>query len=135
MTHYKLSFIGFGNVARALARLLERKRGPLESQYDITYSITGIATGSHGFAVNPDGLNVQQALELVESGKSISPLSTFQVEDSLAVIQNSQADVMFENSPVNTQTGQPAIDHIKSALELGHARHHRQQGTGRAWLS
>ena len=26
---------------------------------------------------------------------------------------------MFENSPVNTQTGQPAIDHIRTALELG----------------
>ena len=26
---------------------------------------------------------------------------------------------MFENSPVNTQTGQPALDHIRMALELG----------------
>ena len=26
---------------------------------------------------------------------------------------------MFENSPVNTQTGQPALDHIRAALELG----------------
>ena len=26
---------------------------------------------------------------------------------------------MFENSPVNTQTGQPALDHIRRALELG----------------
>ncbi|HSG43549.1 MAG TPA: homoserine dehydrogenase [Anaerolineales bacterium] len=119
MTHFKLALIGFGNVARALARLLERKRGLLESQYDITYSITGIATGSHGFAVNPDGLDINKALELVESGESISSLSTVDVQDSLSVIQHSNADVMFENSPVNTQTGQPAIDHIKSALELG----------------
>ena len=119
MTHYKLAFIGFGNVARALARLLERKHGLLETQYDITYSITGIATGSHGFAVNPDGLDTNKALELVENGESISSLSTMDVQDSLSVIQHSKADVMFENSPVNTQTGQPAIDHIKSALELG----------------
>jgi len=117
--HYNLAFIGFGNVARALARLLERKRDLLKSQYDITYSVTGIATGSHGFAVNPDSLDVQQALEKVESGKSISPLSTFHVEDSLAVIRHSNANVMFENSPVNTQTGQPAIDHIRLALESG----------------
>jgi homoserine dehydrogenase len=26
---------------------------------------------------------------------------------------------MFENSPVNTQTGQPALDHIRAALNLG----------------
>jgi len=119
MTHYKLTFIGFGNVTRALARLLERKSDLMKSKYDITYSVTGIATGSHGFAVNPNGLDVNEALELVESGKSIPPLSTYQVEDSLAVIEHSSANVMFENSPVNTQTGQPAIDHIRTALELG----------------
>jgi homoserine dehydrogenase len=119
MPQYRLSFIGFGNVARALVRLLERKRDLLKEKYDITYSVTGIATGRHGFAVNLNGLDAQQALELVERGKSISPLSTFQVEDSISVIKNSSADVMFENSPVNTQTGQPALDHIRLALNLG----------------
>ncbi len=116
---YNLCFIGFGNVARALVRLLERKRGLLESKYNITYSITGIATGRHGFAVNPEGLDINQALEKVESGKSLFPLSTFQVEDSLAVIRYSNAAVMFENSPVNHETGQPAIDHVRAALEAG----------------
>lgn len=117
--HYNLAFIGFGNVARALARLLLRKQDLLKSQYGITFSFTGISTGRHGFAINPDGIDINKALELVESRKSISSLSTLQVEDSLAVIKNSQANVMFENSPVNTQTGQPALDHIRTALELG----------------
>ena len=117
--HYNLTFIGFGNVARALARLLLRKQDLLKSQYGITFSFTGISTGRHGFAVNPDGIDINKALELVESGKSISSLSTLQVEDSLAVIKNSWANIMFENSPVNTRTGQPALDHIRTALELG----------------
>jgi homoserine dehydrogenase len=116
---YNLAFIGFGNVARALARLLERKRDVLKSKYDITYSVTGIATGSHGFAVNPNGLDVNKALELVESKQSISPISSSPVNNSLEVIRHSSAHVMFENSPVNTQSGQPAIDHIRAALELG----------------
>lgn len=115
--HYKLALIGFGNVARSLARLLIRKQDLLKEQR-ITFSFTGIATGSHGFAVNPDGLDIQKILELVESGQSIFPLSSFEVKDSLAVIQHSSADVMFENSPVNTQTGQPALDHIRAALNL-----------------
>jgi homoserine dehydrogenase len=117
--HYKLAFIGFGNVARSLVRLLERKRDFLKQEYDITYSITGIATGRHGFAVNPDGLDVQKALELVESGQSIFPLSSVKVTNSLEVIQHSSAEVMFENSPVNYDTGQPAIDHAKAALNAG----------------
>jgi len=117
--HYNLAFIGFGNVARSLVRLLERKRDMLKEKYDITYSVTGIATGRHGFAVNPNGLDINKALELIEKGQSIFPLSSFQVQDSLSVIQHCQADVMFENSPVSYDTGQPAIDHAKAALNAG----------------
>ena len=119
MPHYNLAFIGFGNVARSLVRLLERKRGLLTSTYNITYSVTGIATGRHGFAVNPNGLDFNKALELVESKQSIEPLTQLPITDSLSVIQHSQADVMFENSPVNYETGQPAIDHVKAALNAG----------------
>lgn len=117
--HYNLALIGFGNVARALARLLLRKRDLLQSKRGITFSFTGISTGRHGCAVNPDGLDIEKALELAESGKDISPLSSLAAEDSFAVIRHSKADVVFENSPVNTQTGQPALDHIRTALELG----------------
>ena len=117
--HYNLALIGFGNVARALARLLLRKQDLLQSQYDITFSFTGISTGRHGYAVNSNGLDIKEALQLAESGKSISPLSSFDVQDSLSVIKHSNAEVMFENSPVNHETGQPALDHIRMALELG----------------
>jgi homoserine dehydrogenase len=117
--HYKLSLIGFGNVARALTKLFLRKEDLLKQQ-GITFSFTGIATGRHGFAVNPDGIDIQKALELVERGQSIQPLTHYHlpITSSLDVIQNSQADVMFENSPVNTKTGQPALDHVRMALNL-----------------
>jgi len=118
--HYKLALIGFGNVARSLARLLVRKQDLLKSQHDVTFSFTGIATGRHGFAVNPDGIDIQKALELVENKEDISSLNNSQspIPDSLSVINNSQADVIFENSPVNTETGQPALEHIRTALNL-----------------
>ncbi len=117
--HYKLALIGFGNVARSLAKLLIRKQDLLKEKHGITFSFTGLSTGRHGFAVNPNGLDIQKALELVESGQSISSLSVKPLADSMEVIHHSQADVMFENSPVNTQTGQPALDHIRTALNLG----------------
>jgi len=116
--NYKLAFIGFGNVAQALIHLLERKRATLKNQYDITFSVTGIATGKHGFAVNPNGLDIEKALSLVKSGQSVASLSSLPVNDSLSVIKQSKADVMFENSPVNVATGQPAIDHCRAALNL-----------------
>jgi homoserine dehydrogenase len=117
--HHQLAFIGFGNVARALARLLLRKQVLLKTRYDITFSVTGIATGRHGFAADLSGINLEQALSLVESGGSIFALSTKRLEDSLSVIRESRADVMFENSPVNHATGQPALDHVREALRAG----------------
>lgn len=116
--HYKLALIGFGNVARALARLFLRKQDSLKAQ-GIAFSFTGISTGRRGFAVDPNGLDILRALELVESGQSINSLSIVPVANSLEVIQKSAADVMFENTPVNTQSGQPALDHLRLALNLG----------------
>ena len=121
MSHYKLALVGFGNVGRALARLLIRKQAVLEADHDITFSVTGIATGSHGFAIRTDGLDLNAALLLLESDQSIASLSEpgLPVSDSAAVIRRSGAQVMFENSPVNHSTGQPAIDHMRLALQLG----------------
>jgi homoserine dehydrogenase len=115
---YRLVFIGFGNVARSLARLLIRKAPLLASRYGISFKVTGIATGRHGYAVSPRGLDLDEALRLVEGGHSLSALSAVYVEDSLAVMRGSAGDVMFENSPVNHATGQPALDHVRAALEL-----------------
>jgi homoserine dehydrogenase len=131
MTHYRLAFIGFGNVARSLVHLLERKRGLLEEKYGITYSVTGIATGRHGFAVNPNGLDVHQALELVESDQSITSLTNYHlpITNSLDVIHHSSANFMFENSPVNYETGQPAIDHVRAALNAGMSVSTANKGT------
>lgn len=117
--HYRLAFIGFGNVARAFARLLQRKQAWLGQSCDLTFSITGIATGRHGLAVDPDGIDIQSALRLTESGDSLAGLSVVDVDVPLAVLRRSQADVMFENSPVNHATGEPALTHVREALRLG----------------
>src|SRR5262245_13271381 len=117
MAHYKLAYIGFGNVAQELVRLLERKRSALKDTCGIIYSVTGIATGHHGCAVNVRGLDTEEAIRLVKNGEQISSLSSVPVNDPMSVIEKSDADVMFENSPVNRVTGQPAINHIRAALE------------------
>jgi homoserine dehydrogenase len=121
VSQYRLAFVGFGNVGRGLARLLLRKRLVLEETYGITFSVTGIATGRHACAVNVGGLDVKEALALVEGGETINGMSDprIPISDSFSVIRYSQADVMFENSPVNHATGQPAVNHIRAALQAG----------------
>lgn len=118
MTHYNLALLGFGNVGQALARLLKRKQSEIEETYAITFSITALATGSRGRAINPAGIEIDQALALIESGQALDSLSTVPApEDNLAFINACGADVLFENTPVSYTDGQPALDHLRAALE------------------
>ncbi|MBT3339064.1 MAG: homoserine dehydrogenase [Anaerolineae bacterium] len=119
MAHYKLAFLGFGNVGRALANLMMRKEKELKEKHDITFSVTGIATGRHGSLINPNGVDPFGALELLRSSRSLSLLTRVPVNSSLDFIRKCEADVLFENTSVDHETGQPAIDHIKTALGLG----------------
>jgi homoserine dehydrogenase len=121
MEHYPLALLGFGNVGRALARLLLRKEEALRNDYGLSFSFTGIATGSKGRAVNPAGLDVRMALALVEGGESIAGLSTRPVADNFDFIAASEAQVLFEK-PGHYASGQPAVDHLRAFL-VGNAWH------------
>lgn len=116
MTHYKLALLGFGNVGKAFARLLLQKQTELEKSYGITFAITGIATRNHGIAINSDGISLEESLAV----ENLSTLSAADFHgDSLEFIRKSEANVLFENTPVNYETGEPAVSHIKEALQLG----------------
>lgn len=120
MPHYNLAFLGFGNVGQALARLLMEKQDEIKNQFGITFSTTGIATGRHGSAIDPVGIDLHQALTRLERGESLEGLSTRPApSDSLDFIGNCAANVLFENTPVNYESGQPAVDHLRKALEMG----------------
>jgi homoserine dehydrogenase len=116
MGHVRLAFLGFGNVGKALAKLLLAKQDELEQKYGITFSATGVASGSHGMAIDYRGID----LELAQKAAYLSTLSSEPAPiDALDFIRRCGADVLFENTPVNYATGQPAVDHLRLALELG----------------
>ncbi len=116
----KLALLGFGNVGHALAKLLLSKRDEILHQYNIHFHVTGIATRSHGAAIAPEGLHLAEALNNFDAKGDLSPLSTVNPPaTSFEFIQECDADVLFENTPVNYEDGQPAVDHLKLALEKG----------------
>ena len=119
MPHHNLALLGFGNVGRAFAHLLYRKRAELKDRYGITFTVVGIATGRHGTAIDPSGLDAIKAAGLVSAGGSLDGLSKVPVGDNFDFLLRCGADVLFENTPVNIATGQPAIDHLRTALERG----------------
>lgn len=118
--HFDLALLGYGNVARALARLLRRKETTLRDDYDLTFRVTGIATRSHGLAINPDGLDLEETLRLVESRKRLDSLHRgAPVSDTLGFLRACPADLVMEATWLNPQTGQPATDYVRAALEAG----------------
>lgn len=120
MKHQRLVFIGFGNVGRALIKLLDARRELVREQYGVEFIITGIYTRSHGVAINHQGLDIHSALQYMADGRPLTPLSLDPApSDSLEFIRTCPGDVLFENSPVNHHTGQPAIDHLRTGLENG----------------
>ena len=120
MKQISIMMVGFGNVGQALVRLLMRKQPELQEKYQIQFKVTGIATGRHGTAINPDGIDLNTALELAEKKQSLASLSSLPAPSSIQdFIRLCPADVLFENSPVNHHTGQPAIDHLKAGLQKG----------------
>ena len=121
MAHYKLALLGFGNVGQALARLFLDKQAELWERQHLTFSVTGISTARHGAAINPAGLDIERALGLMQDKNgSLASLSTLPLpQDAFEFIRRCEADVLFENTPVNYDTGQPAIDHLHTALEQG----------------
>jgi homoserine dehydrogenase len=120
MTHYRLALLGFGNVGQAFARLLQRKENLLLQEFSLSFSITGIATANHGTALDPQGIDIDRALQLITQRSDLALLSKHPpLKDIAEFIRNCDADVLFENTPVNYTNGQPAVDYLRAALQAG----------------
>jgi len=100
-------------VGRSLLRLLISKESELRRKYDIRWRLTGVASRRIGWIAESDGLNPISAL----SGNF--PRAASPIHSVREWLERSKADVLFETSSLNAQTGQPAIDHLVAALEAG----------------
>jgi homoserine dehydrogenase len=120
MKTVRLVMVGFGNVGKAFVRLICDKDQELKNQYGFDLLITGVSTGHHGCAVDPAGIDPVRLLEIAGSGGDLKQLNTIPgIEDSTKLIEACPGDVLMENTPVNHETGQPAIDHLERGLKRG----------------
>ena len=92
-----LALIGFGQVGKAFARLLEGQRAAFP------FRIVGIHTARHGTAVDPRGLPVEPAF-----GPAAASVEEF--------LDAAAAEVAVEVTPLNPLSGEPAISHIRAAF-------------------
>ncbi len=97
-------------------QLLDNRRQELRERHGITFRITGIASRTLGWIANAEGLDARVAAgdPSAKSGESDQTPA-----DVRSWLKSAQADVLFEATSLNVANGQPAIDHIRAALEHG----------------
>jgi homoserine dehydrogenase len=113
---YNLCLLGFGNVNQALLRLLQKKNSELRER-GIAWRITGVATRKMGWVANENGLDPAGLLSnsVFAQSRAGAPAP----RDVREWLRLAKADVLFEATSLSPRDGQPAIDHIRAALEAG----------------
>jgi homoserine dehydrogenase len=101
-----------GNVNRTLLALLKKKDRELRDR-GVAWQITGVATRRIGWIANAHGLDVDALL------RDSFPPAAIGSRDVRGWLDTAKADVLFEATSLSVRDGQPAIDHIRAALEMG----------------
>ncbi|MEO8025357.1 MAG: homoserine dehydrogenase, partial [Bryobacteraceae bacterium] len=100
----RLALIGYGNVGKAFARLIQDKY----AQYP--FKIVAIRTARHGAAFDQRGLPVEPAFDLQWTPESTS------IDDFL---DRARPEIVVELTTLNPATGEPALSHIRAAFARG----------------
>jgi homoserine dehydrogenase len=115
MPSYNLAIVGFGHVGRAFLRLLIAKETELRRKYDIRWRLTGVATRRVGWFADAEGFNPIALL----NGHWPAHGSATQPRNVREWLERAKVDVFFEASSLTVETGQPATEHLRAALENG----------------
>ncbi|HEX8338072.1 MAG TPA: hypothetical protein VF621_15240, partial [Pyrinomonadaceae bacterium] len=114
MKKFNLCLLGFGNVGRALARLLVEKRDELREDFGIEWRVTGVATRRRGWLAAPEGFTAGE-LAAGEPAACVSPAP----DDLNGWLAAAGCDVLFETTSLEPLTGEPAVSHVRAGLEHG----------------
>jgi homoserine dehydrogenase len=113
----RIALVGFGNVGKTLVERLGGAYQRALREEGAQVRVTGIATRSHGIAVDPQGLDSRSVLRLIRSGRSLGALHRGPVVKSTKhFIKTVPADVLVELTPLDPKRGEPATTHVRLAL-------------------
>ncbi len=120
MKTYKLAIIGFGNVGQGLTKIVSEKKSLLNEKFGIDLSIVAVCDLYKGSIANPFGFDPEVLLsDLKEHGDLKNTSSPIKGWNAIETINNSGADILVELAFTDLQTGEPALSHVKKALNNG----------------
>jgi homoserine dehydrogenase len=119
MKKMRLIEVGFGTVGQGLAELLLEKREMLVDTYGLEVQVVGISDSLKGSLRNPGGVDLGRALEATKAGGKISDSGDAFDGDALKMIETTDADMLFEATYTDIETGEPATSHLRTAIGRG----------------
>ncbi|WP_457964894.1 homoserine dehydrogenase [Arthrobacter sp. D1-29] len=118
MTTYNLALIGFGGVNRTLAELIESRGSQLQAELGFGLRVTAITDLRLGSLVDAGGIDLAAVLAL-GPGATFEQFGGSAETDNEAVIRNCPADIVVEATFTNPDDGEPAVSHVRWAIEAG----------------
>lgn len=113
----KIALLGFGNVGQAFTKLLLSKKDDIFNSFNTEVLITAISTKSKGSLINENGINLIKALDdVIKYNKFDDKSSEYTTLSTMEIAEKADYDVLIELTPLMIFSGQPAIDHIKTAI-------------------
>lgn len=113
----KIGLIGFGTVGRGISEILLDKKEYLKEKYGFEFDIVAVADFAYGNVYNPDGLDIPLMLE--QAGKKEKFTKDLTDLNTIQLIKDSNVTVWCELTYTDLNTGGPAIEHVKVALNSG----------------
>ena len=109
---------GLGNVNRNLLKILEMKEEHLQRSYGLEFQIVGVADSS-GSAASSNGFDPGELRAFKERGGRIADLPEGTTHSVTDLVDEIEADLVLEASPVDLERGYPGLQVTRTALNRG----------------
>ena len=119
MKQFSVAMLGYGIAGKAFARILNQTHDEIMEKTGYDVKVVAITTGSRGSLYSMDGIDLVEATrQLEEEGRFDKNSPAYSDMSSMEVVEKVDYDVVLELTPLNIETGLPAADHIRKALNL-----------------
>ncbi|KQZ23589.1 MULTISPECIES: homoserine dehydrogenase [Microbacterium] len=119
MTHHDLALIGFGGVNRALAEIIRDRGSDLADDLGFTLRVVAITDLRFGSLMQADGIDLAAVLAMTGDATFAGMPGGDADPRNDHVIRTTTAGIIVEATYTNPIDGEPAISHVRAALESG----------------
>lgn len=116
MKEIRFVMMGFGNVGKAVSKILMNKDKEIQKKCGCEVKVTGIVTSSRGNLYAEEGIDLSGAISDLEEKGMFSESTEM---SGMEILEKGEYDCVIEMSPLNIFTGQPATEYILTAMDRG----------------